>query len=191
MKLQFLPTFLVRRKNWLLMAALALSLTAALLLRPSSPQARSVTLPMTSAESSVSPLEAFRISRDSAYQRDMAALETLISSENTDRAARQSAAEELQACVALHQAQLALEGALLTSELRAVLRCGDGRERHHRDGKTGNHGAGHRAGADTRAGAYRHFRVRRAHHDGTVNFVKSRFHFAKSGVYCLCQESAD
>ena len=71
---------------------------------------------MTSAESSASPLEAFRISRDSAYQRDMAALETLIS-ENTDRAARQSAAEELQAYVALHQAQLALEGALLTSEL--------------------------------------------------------------------------
>lgn len=118
MKLQSLPTFLVRRKNWLLMAALALSLTAALLLRPSSPQAQQrVTLPMTSAESSASPLEAFRISRDSAYQRDMAALETLISSENTDRAARQSAAEELQACVALHQAQLALEGALLTSEL--------------------------------------------------------------------------
>ena len=29
MKLQSLPTFLVRRKNWLLMAALALSLTAA------------------------------------------------------------------------------------------------------------------------------------------------------------------
>lgn len=84
MKLQSLPTFLVRRKNWLLMAALALSLTAALLLRPSSPQAQGVTLPMTSAESSVSPLEAFRISRDSAYQRDMAALETLISSENTD-----------------------------------------------------------------------------------------------------------
>ena len=109
--------FLVRRKNWLLMAALALSLTAALLLRPSSPQAQRVTLPMTSAESSVSPLEAFRISRDSAYQRDMTALETLISSENTDRAARQSAAEELQAYVALHQAQLALEGALLTSEL--------------------------------------------------------------------------
>ena len=102
MKLQSLPTFLVRRKNWLLMAALALSLTAALLLRPSSPQAQGVTLPMTSAESSVSPLEAFRISRDSAYQRDMAALETLISNENT---------------VALHQAQLALEGALLTSEL--------------------------------------------------------------------------
>ena len=112
MKLQSLPTFLVRRKNWLLMAALALSLTAALLLRPSSPQAQRVTLPMTSAESSASPLEAFRISRDSAYQRDMAALETL-----TDRAARQSAAEELQAYVALHQAQLALEGALLTSEL--------------------------------------------------------------------------
>ena len=175
MKLQSLPTFLVRRKNWLLMAALALSLTAALLLRPSSLQAQRVTLPMTSAESSASPLEAFRISRDSAYQRDMAALETLISSENTDRAARQSAAEELQAYVALHQAQLALEGALLTSEL----------------GKTGNHGAGHRAGADTRAGAYRRSRVRRAHHDGTVNFVKSRFHFAKSGVYCLCQESAD
>lgn len=117
MKLQSLPTFLVRRKNWLLMAALALSLTAALLLRPSSPQARGVTLPMTSAESSVSPLEAFRISRDSAYQRDMSALETLISSENTDRTARQSAAEELQACVALHQAQLALEGALVSSEL--------------------------------------------------------------------------
>ncbi len=117
MKLQSLPTFLIRRKNWLLMAALALSLTAALLLRPSSPQAQRVTLPMTSAESSASPLEAFRISRDSAYQRDMAALETLISSENTDRAARQSAAEELQAYVALHQAQLALEGALLTSEL--------------------------------------------------------------------------
>lgn len=39
MKLQSLPTFLVRRKNWLLMAALALSLTAALLLRPSSPHA--------------------------------------------------------------------------------------------------------------------------------------------------------
>lgn len=117
MKLQSLPTFLVRRKNWLLMAALALSLTAALLLRPSSPQAQRVTLPMTSAESSASPLEAFRISRDSAYQRDMTALETLISSENTDRAARQSASEELQACVALHQAQLALEGALLTSEL--------------------------------------------------------------------------
>ena len=116
MKLQSLPTFLVRRKNWLLMAALALSLTAALLLRPSSPQAQRVTLPMTSAESSASPLESFRISRDSAYQRDMAALETLIS-ENTDRAARQSAAEELQAYVALHQAQLALEGALLTSEL--------------------------------------------------------------------------
>ena len=94
MKLQSLPTFLVRRKNWLLMAALALSLTAALLLRPSSPQAQRVTLPMTSAESSASP-----------------------SSENTDRAARQSAAEELQAYVALHQAQLALEGALLTSEL--------------------------------------------------------------------------
>lgn len=37
MKLQSLPTFLVRRKNWLLMAALALSLTAALLLRPSIP----------------------------------------------------------------------------------------------------------------------------------------------------------
>ncbi len=55
MKLQSLPTFLVRRKNWLLMAALALSLTAALLLRPSSPQAQRVTLPMTSAESSVSP----------------------------------------------------------------------------------------------------------------------------------------
>ena len=71
MKLQSLPTFLVRRKNWLLMAALALSLTAALLLRPSSPQAQRVTLPMTSAESSASPLEAFRISRDSAYQRDM------------------------------------------------------------------------------------------------------------------------
>lgn len=117
MKLQSLPTFLVRRKNWLLMAALALSLTAALLLRPSSPQAQRVTLPMTSAESSASPLEAFRISRDSAYQRDMAALEALISNENTDRAARQSAAEELQAYVALHQAQLALEGALLTSEL--------------------------------------------------------------------------
>ena len=117
MKLQSLPTFLVRRKNWLLMAALALSLTAALLLRPSSPQAQRVTLPMTSAESSASPLEAFRISRGSAYQRDMTALETLISSENTDRAARQSAAEELQAYVALHQAQLALEGALLTSEL--------------------------------------------------------------------------
>ena len=116
MKLQSLPTFLIRRKNWLLMAALALSLTAALLLRPSSPQAQRVTLPMT-AESSASPLEAFRISRDSAYQRDMAALETFISSENTDRAARQSAAEELQAYVALHQAQLALEGALLTSEL--------------------------------------------------------------------------
>lgn len=113
MKLQSLPTFLVRRKNWLLMAALALSLTAALLLRPSSPQAQRVTLPMTSAESSASPLEAFRISRDSVYQRDMAALETLIS----NRAARQSAAEELQAYVALHQAQLALEGALLTSEL--------------------------------------------------------------------------
>ena len=63
MKLQSLPTFLVRRKNWLLMAALALSLTAALLLRPSSPQAQRVTLPMTSAESSASPLEAFRISR--------------------------------------------------------------------------------------------------------------------------------
>ena len=47
----------------------------------------------------------------------MAALETLISSEDTDRAARQSAAEELQACVALHQAQLALEGALVSSEL--------------------------------------------------------------------------
>ena len=118
MKLQSLPTFLVRRKNWLLMAALALSLTAALLLRPSSPQAQRVTLPMTSAESSASPLEAFRISRDSAYQRDMAALETLISSENTDRAARQSAAEELQAYVALHQAQLALEGALLTRSSR-------------------------------------------------------------------------
>ena len=44
MKLQSLPTFLVRRKNWLLMAALALSLTAALLLRPSSPQAQRVTL---------------------------------------------------------------------------------------------------------------------------------------------------
>ena len=42
MKLQSLPTFLVRRKNWLLMAALALSLTAALLLRPSSPQAQRV-----------------------------------------------------------------------------------------------------------------------------------------------------
>ena len=114
MKLQSLPTFLVRRKNWLLMAALALSLTAALLLRPSSPQAQRVTLPMTSAESSASPLEAFRISRDSAYQRDMTALEALISNENTDRAARQSAAEELQACVALHQAQLALEGAVHT-----------------------------------------------------------------------------
>lgn len=62
MKLQSLPTFLVRRKNWLLMAALALSLTAALLLRPSSPQAQRVMLPMTSAESSASPLEAFRIS---------------------------------------------------------------------------------------------------------------------------------
>ena len=184
MKLQSLPTFLVRRKNWLLMAALALSLTAALLLRPSSPQAQRVTLPMTSAESSASPLEAFRISRDSAYQRDMAALETLISNENTDRAARQSAAEELQAYVALHQAQLALEGALLTSELAPCCAVVT-------DGKAGNHGAGHRAGADARAGAYRRSRVRRAHHDGTVNFVKSRFHFAKSGVYCLCQESAD
>ena len=188
MKLQSLPTFLVRRKNWLLMAALALSLTAALLLRPSSPQAQRVTLPMTSAESSASPLEAFRISRDSAYQRDMAALETLISSENTDRAARQSAAEELQAYVALHQAQLALEGALLTSELVPCCAVVT-------DGSvtivTENHGAGHRAGADTRAGAYRRSRVRRAHHDGAMNFVKSRFHFAKSGVYCLCQESAD
>lgn len=49
MKLQSLPTFLVRRKNWLLMAALALSLTAALLLRPSSPQAQRVTLPPNQA----------------------------------------------------------------------------------------------------------------------------------------------
>lgn len=191
MKLQSLPTFLVRRKNWLLMAALALSLTAALLLRPSSPQAQRVTLPMTSAESSASPLEAFRISRDSAYQRDMAALETLISNENTDRAARQSAAEELQACVALHQAQLALEGALLTSELAPCCAVVTDGSVTIVNGKTGNHGAGHRAGADARAGAYRRSRVRRAHHDGAVNFVKSRFHFAKSGVYCLCQESAD
>ena len=117
MKLQSLPTFLVRHKNKLLMAALVLSLAAAVILRPSSPRAQSVTLPMTSAESSVSPLEAFRISRDSAYQRDMAALEALISNEDTDRAARQRAADALQAYVALHQAQLALEGALLSSAL--------------------------------------------------------------------------
>lgn len=191
MKLQSLPTFLVRRKNWLLMAALALSLTAALLLRPSSPQAQRVTLPMTSAESSASPLEAFRISRDSAYQRDMAALETLISSENADRAARQSAAEELQAYVALPSGAVSAGRGAADLGARAVLRCGDGRERHHRDGKAGNHGAGHRAGADARTGAYRRSRVRRTHHDGAVNFVKSLFHFAKSGVYCLCQESAD
>ena len=60
MKLQSLPTFLVRRKNWLLMAALALSLTAALLLRPSSPQAQRVTLPMTSAESAAKTPTALR-----------------------------------------------------------------------------------------------------------------------------------
>ena len=101
MKLQSLPTFLVRRKNWLLMAALALSLTAALLLRPSSPQAQRVTLPMTSAESSASPLEAFRISRDSAYQRDMAAL--------------QKAADAL--LLVLRGVQHVAAGALLTSEL--------------------------------------------------------------------------
>lgn len=117
MKLHTLPTFLIRHKNKLLMAALLLSLAVAIFLRPTSPQAQSVTLPMTSAESSLSPLEAFRLSRDSAYSRDMAALETLISAEDTDRTARQNAAEALQSFVALHQAQLALEGALLSSEL--------------------------------------------------------------------------
>ena len=180
MKLQSLPTFLVRRKNWLLMAALALSLTAALLLRPSSPQAQRVTLPMTSAESSASPLEAFRISRDSAYQQR----------KHRPRCAAKRGGRTASLRCAASGAVSAGRGAADLGA-RAVLRCGDGRERHHRDGKTGNHGTGHRAGADTRAGAYRRSRVRRAHHDGAMNFVKSRFHFAKSGVYCLCQESAD
>ncbi len=146
---------------------------------------------MTSAESSASPLEAFRISRDSAYQRDMAVLETLISSENTDRAARQSAAEELQAYVALHQAQLALEGALLTSELApccAVVTDGsvtivtEKQEITEQDTALVLTLVQVHTGVPASGGA---------HHDGAMNFVKSLFHFAKSGVYCLCQESAD
>lgn len=117
MKPPALADCLIRHKNKLLLLVLLLSLSVALYLRQNAPSAQSVTLPMTSAASAVSPLEAFRMSRDSAYQRDMAALEALINAESTDRAARQSASDELQAFVRLHQAQIALEGALLTSAL--------------------------------------------------------------------------
>lgn len=117
MKLPALPAILIRHKNKLLGLLLLLMLPLALFLAQKSPAAQSVTLPLTSAASTVSPLEAFRMSRDSAYERDMAALEALIDAEDTDRNIRQSASEALQAFVHLHQAQIALEGALLTSSL--------------------------------------------------------------------------
>lgn len=117
MKLPALPAVMIRHKNKLLVLLILLMLPLALFLASKSPAAQSVTLPLTSSESSVSPLEAFRMSRDSAYQRDMAALEALISAEDTDRTARQSASEALESFVRLHQAQIALEGALLSSSL--------------------------------------------------------------------------
>ncbi len=63
------------------------------------------------------PLAAYRQTRDSAYLADKASLERLCDQDALDRQTREHAADRLQALVTQHQAALALEGALLTSDL--------------------------------------------------------------------------
>lgn len=111
--------WLLRHKNVALMAVLTLALLLFLFRPLISPKqaAQTVHLPLVSSETALSPLEAFRMSRDNGYQQDVSALEALVSAEQTESATRQSAANALEALIARHQTQLALEGALSASAL--------------------------------------------------------------------------
>lgn len=115
-----LLSLLMRHKNLTLVLFLAVTLSFSLLLHhlQDEPTAQTVMLPLTSSTSTLSALESFRMSRDNAYERDVAALETLVSAEDTDRVTRQQAADTLEKLITQHQTQLALEGALLASDLQ-------------------------------------------------------------------------
>lgn len=111
--------FLLRHKNATLVSVLAFTLCFGIgqqVFHPHS-AAQTVHLPLVSSETSLSPLEAFRMSRDNSYQQDTSALETLVSADKTDNTTHQQAADTLEKLILCHQTQLALEGALSTSAL--------------------------------------------------------------------------
>ncbi len=81
--------------------------------------AETVSIPVISSgeTEALSPLEAYRRARDQAYLSDKASLEALCAQDEIDRLLREDASEQLATLVAQHQSAIALEGALLSSEL--------------------------------------------------------------------------
>lgn len=123
-------SFLTRHKNMLMVTLLAVTLICGSAAGRDVPEhsQTAVTLPVMQTDTAaLSALEQFRQAREEAMLADMAALQALCDQEKLDDQTRQDAADRLQRIVEQHQAQLAIESALLTSSLApctAVVRTG-------------------------------------------------------------------
>jgi hypothetical protein len=114
--------FMKKHKNLIFLCVLLLTLAGSYLWNQYQlGELKTVSLPISRTEgdsaastSSVSktPLAAYQEKREATRQSDMAALETLVSNEKVDQAARDQAQEELQEVIRCRESELAIEGAL-------------------------------------------------------------------------------
>lgn len=110
-------SWLVRHKNPLLLLMLFGTLLVASRVLPRESTPLPVSLALTDVSDTLSPIESYRLTRDSEFRADLASLQTLAATESLEKRTREEAAQQAANLIALHQAQLALEGALADSSL--------------------------------------------------------------------------
>ena len=111
---------LTKHRNLFLVILLAATLAVSGAANQERLQANSPTVDipvMAVSKPSLSPLETYRQQRDADALADISALERLIAQNALDSQTRDAAADQLQAIIAVRQAQTALEGALANSSL--------------------------------------------------------------------------
>ena len=105
-----------KKRNVFILALLITTLAACTFFGRGTPEAASVSLPLTqTAAAPADPLEVFRQQRDASALQNIAALQALVDQERLDAQTRQEAAIQLQAIIDAREKQTALEGALLQS----------------------------------------------------------------------------
>ena len=115
-----LGDLLTRHRNLFLLLLLVCTLSVSSAANRERLEAASATvhIPVTEAVSgNLSRLERYRQARDTAYRNDLDALEALCAQPDLDERTREDAAARMQLLISCHEAQTALEGALLNSSL--------------------------------------------------------------------------
>ena len=114
--------FLKKHKNLIFLCVLLLTLAGSYLWNQYQlGELKTVSLPISRTDGGgatptpsvlKTPLAQYQEKREATRQADMAALQTLVSNEKVDQAARDQAQEELQEMIRCRESELAIEGAL-------------------------------------------------------------------------------